>query len=119
MSGASAAAPTIRSETNAARTTSLERRKLCRRSLSRNAARRLRRVPAMVPARGAALEGAVLLAASLIDLSRGPAQDADARIDPHIDEVNDKVDEHEQERHQQEIGRHHRNVGVLHGLDEH
>src|SRR5262245_31105026 len=119
MTGARTAAPTITIETTAASTTSLERRKLCSRSLSRNAARRLRRALAMVPVREAALEGAVLSAASLIDLSRGPAQDADAWIDPHIHEVNDKVDEHEQERHQHEIGCHHGNVGVLHGLDEH
>src|SRR5262245_27677993 len=105
------AAPTISAETNAASTTSLERRKLCNRSLSRNAARRLRRALAMVPARGRAL--AVLSAASLIDPSRGAAQDADAGIDPHIDEVNHEVDEHEQERHQHEIGRHHGNVCVL------
>src|SRR5262249_26222022 len=111
------AAPTISTETKAASTTSLARRKLCNRSLSRNAARRLRRALATGPARCAAW--AVMSAASLIDLSRGAAQDADAGIDPNIDEVNHEVDEHEQERHQHEIGRHHGNVGVLHGLDEH
>src|SRR5258706_5030157 len=99
----------------AATTMSLERRKLCKRSLSRNAASRLRHAARSWTGvtRGCAMRSG----ASCIALN-APAEDAYARIDAHVDEIDHEIDEYEHERHQHEIGCHYGDVGVLHRLDE-
>src|SRR5687768_3566249 len=100
MRGARNAAPTIATVSRAASTTSLERRKLCSRSLSKNAATRPRAAGRALPVRagGSDFRSWVRGASSFI-ASHAPTVDADARVDAHIDQIDDEIDEHEQEGH--------------------
>src|SRR5215510_14174653 len=104
MKGARNAAPTIATVSRAASTTSLERRKLCNRSLSRKAASRLR--PAGRPPCPCGAGGAFRSwgrGASSFIASHAPTVDANTRVDPHVDQIDDEIYEHEQEGHQHEI----------------
>src|SRR5262245_28991775 len=78
-----------------AKTTILDDRKLCTRSLSRRAARRFRNGPGAEAA------------CSLLTLTTPPsarqADQANAWIDKGIKQVDDEIDQHEYESHQQQI----------------
>src|SRR5678815_259543 len=50
--------------------------------------------------------------------SRHLGVDADARIDHGVQHVDDQIDGHEDERDQQQVGRHDRDIDVLHGFQE-
>src|SRR5262245_26886234 len=110
MRGARNAAPKMSAVSTAANTTSFDRRELCTRSLSRKAAKRPRRAPWIET--GAAScgpcgtgAGGMRSATCAWSFMRspGPAEDADARIDPHVHEIDDEVDEDEEERNKHEI----------------
>src|SRR5580658_5567874 len=45
--------------------------------------------------------------------------EAQPRIDQVIEQIDGQIDDHEEERDQHQIGRHDRNIGESHGLDEH
>src|SRR3989441_12179199 len=43
---------------------------------------------------------------------------AKPRIDRVVQQVDDQIDDHEKKRRQAQVGRHHRDVGEVHRLDE-
>src|SRR5271155_3078116 len=107
--GANSAARKRTTVMTPAATVTFDDRKLARRSLSFKRAMKLR------GGADSALGGAAI---SLISALRAMQMDPQPRVHGDVEEIDDEIDDHEQRRDQQEVGRHDRNVRVLNRLQE-